>query len=97
MQLLPCLSSVKTPHGLRLDRAATVKQAGNRFLRDRVTELQSPPGHLALGEMLRRHRDAPSLSVEVTEADVRLLPGLSAELDADLRGHRHGCACRGQC
>lgn len=34
------LSSVKTPQGLRLDRAAIVKQAGHRFLRDRVTLLQ---------------------------------------------------------
>jgi len=34
------LSSVKTPQGLRLDRAAIVKQAGHRFLRDRVTVLQ---------------------------------------------------------
>lgn len=34
------LSSVKTPKGLRLDRAAIVQQAGHRFLRDRVTLLQ---------------------------------------------------------
>jgi NADH dehydrogenase len=33
------LSSVKTPQGLRLDRAAIVEQAGHRFLQDRVTEL----------------------------------------------------------
>ena len=33
------LSSVKTPQGLRLDRAAIVDQAGHRFLQDRVTEL----------------------------------------------------------
>lgn len=151
------LSSVKTPQGLRLDRAAIVKQAGHRFLRDRVTALQPPLGRLAmaggrelafdacivavgalwnthhipgaarhalpfrsvddslavaqrlrtllqqgkplriviagggisgieaLGEILRRHRDDPSLSVEVIEAGARLLPGLPAELDADLR------------
>ncbi len=34
------LSSVKTPQSLRLDRAAIVKEAGHRFLRDRVTALQ---------------------------------------------------------
>jgi NADH dehydrogenase FAD-containing subunit len=33
------LSSVKTPQGLRLDRAAIVEQAGHRFLQDSVTEL----------------------------------------------------------
>ena len=31
------LSSVKVPQRLRLDRAAIVRQAGHRFLRDRVT------------------------------------------------------------
>lgn len=41
------LSSVKTPQGLRLDRAAIVKQAGHRFLRDRVTVLQPALGRLA--------------------------------------------------
>ena len=41
------LSSVKTPQGLRLDRAAIVKQAGHRFLRDRVTVLQPTQGRLA--------------------------------------------------
>ncbi len=41
------LSSVKTPRGLRLDRAAVVKQAGHRFLRDRVTTLQPALGRLA--------------------------------------------------
>ena len=39
----------------------------------------------ALGEILRRHRDDASLSVEVVEAGARLLPGLPASLDADLR------------
>ena len=39
----------------------------------------------ALGEILRRHRDDASLSVEVVEAGARLLPGLPAALDADLR------------
>ena len=39
----------------------------------------------ALGEILRRCRDAPSLSVEVVEAGERLLPGLPPVLDADLR------------
>lgn len=39
----------------------------------------------ALGEILRRHRDDASLSVEVVEAGSRLLPGLPASLDADLR------------
>jgi NADH dehydrogenase len=34
------LSSVKTPQGLRLERAAIVRQAGHRFLQDRVTVLQ---------------------------------------------------------
>jgi NADH dehydrogenase FAD-containing subunit len=41
------LSSVKTPQGLRLDRAAIVRQAGHRFLRDRVTVLQPSQGRLA--------------------------------------------------
>jgi NADH dehydrogenase len=151
------LSSVKTPQGLRLDRADIVKHAGHHFLRDRVTALQPARGRLAtaggreidfdacivavgalwnthhisgvarhampfrsiadalaierrlralmqqgkpvriviaggglsgieaLGEILRRHRDDASLSVEVVEAGARLLPGLPASLDADLR------------
>ena len=151
------VSSVKTPQGLRLDRAAIVEQAGHRFLRDRVTALQPAQRRLAtaggreldfdacivavgavwnthhipgvtryampfrnvadaqaierrlhalvqqgkplriviagggiagieaLGEILRRHRDDASLSVEVVEAGARLLPGLAAALDADLR------------
>jgi NADH dehydrogenase len=151
------LSSVKTPQGLRLDRAAIVEQAGHRFLQDRVTELhpaarrlltagghaltfdacivavgalwnthgipgverhalpcrsiadaqaieqrlrtlvqQGKPLHIvivgggisgieALGEILRRYRDVPGLSVEVVEAGERLLPGQPAVLDADLR------------
>ena len=151
------LSSVKTPQGLRLDRAAIVEEAGHRFLRDRVTVLQPAQRRLvtaggreldfdacivavgalwnthhipgvarhampfrsvadalaieqrlhtlvrqgtplriviagggisgieALGEILRRHRDDASLSVEVVEAGTRLLPGLPAALDADLR------------
>jgi NADH dehydrogenase FAD-containing subunit len=41
------LSCVKTPQGLRLDRAAIVKQAGHHFLRDRVTALQPAQGRLA--------------------------------------------------
>ena len=41
------LSSVKTPQGLRLDRAAVVEQAGHRFMQDRVTEL-----HLAEQRLL---------------------------------------------
>lgn len=41
------LSSVKTPQGLRLDRAAIVKQAGHRFLRDRVSLLQPTRCRLA--------------------------------------------------
>jgi NADH dehydrogenase FAD-containing subunit len=40
------LSSVKTPQGLRLDRAAIVAQAGHHFLQDRVTVLQ--PAHRRL-------------------------------------------------
>ena len=151
------LSSVKTPRGLRLERAAVVKQAGHRFVRDRVTLLQPALGQLvtaggrelefdacivavgalwnthhvpgvarhalpfrsiadalaiekrlralsqqgrktciviagggisgieALGEILRRHRDDAQLSVAVIEAGARLLPGLPASLDADLR------------
>jgi NADH dehydrogenase len=151
------LSSVKTPQGLRLDRAAVVAQAGHRFLQDRVTELhpagkrlltagghalsfdacvvavgarwnthgipgverhalpfrsiadalvieqrlralveQGKPLHIvivgggisgveALGEILRRYRHVPSLSVEVVEAGERLLPGFPPVLDADLR------------
>lgn len=38
-----------------------------------------------LGELLRRHRGDPTLSVELIEAGERLLPGLPAALDADLR------------
>ena len=38
-----------------------------------------------LGEILRRHRGDASLSVELVEAGARLLPGLAAVLDADLR------------
>lgn len=151
------LSSVKTPQGLRLDRAAIVEQAGHRFLQDRVTELdlatqrlttaggddlsfdacivavgalwnshgipgverhalpcrsiadamaieqrlrtrvrQGKPlqivivgggisGIEALGEILRRYRDVPGLSVDVVEAGERLLPGLPPALDADVR------------
>jgi len=151
------LSSVKTPQGLRLDRAAIVKQAGHRFLRDRVTVLEPAQGRLAtagghdlafdacivavgalwnthhvagvarhampfrsvadglaieqrlhklmqqgkplrivivggglsgieaLGEILRRHRNDVGLSIELVEAGARLLPGLPASLDADLR------------
>ena len=151
------VSSVKTPQGLRLDRAAIVEQAGHRFLRDRVTALQPAQRRLttaggrelefdacivavgalwnthhipgvaryampfrsvadaqaierrlhallqqgkplriviagggiagieALGEMLRRHRDDAGLSIELVEAGERLLPGLAAALDADLR------------
>lgn len=151
------LSSVKTPQGLRLDRAEIVKQAGHRFLRDRVTVLQPAQGRLAtagghelafdacivavgalwnthhvpgvarhampfrsvadglaiehrldslvwdgkplriviaggglsgieaLGEILRRHRDDAGLSIDLIEASTRLLPGLPASLDADLR------------
>jgi NADH dehydrogenase FAD-containing subunit len=151
------LSSVKTPQGLRLDRAAIVKQAGHRFLRDRVTVLEPARGRLAtagghelefdvcivavgalwnthhvpgvarhampfrsvadglaieqrldslvregkplriviaggglsgieaLGEILRRHRGDAGLSIELIEAGPRLLPGLPASLDADLR------------
>jgi len=41
------LSSVKTAQGLRLDRRAIVAQAGHRFLRDTVTELQPAEGRLA--------------------------------------------------
>lgn len=151
------LSGVKTPQGLRLDRAAIVRQAGHCFLRDRVVGLDPAQGRLvtaggrelafdacivavgavwdthrvpgagrhalpfrrvddalaierrlkallkedkplciviagagiagieALGEILRRHRDAAGLSVVVVEAGERLLPGLPAALDADLR------------
>lgn len=151
------LSSVKTPQGLRLDRAAIVEQVGHRFLQDRVTELHTAKRRLltagghelsfdacivavgalwnthgipgaerhalpcrsiadalaieqrlrtlvqrgkplqivivgggisgieALGEILRRYRDVPGLSVEVVEAGKRLLPGLPPVLDADLR------------
>ncbi len=39
----------------------------------------------ALGEILRRYRDVPGLSVDVVEAAERLLPDLPAVLDADLR------------
>ncbi|HRC36766.1 MAG TPA: FAD-dependent oxidoreductase, partial [Rubrivivax sp.] len=40
------LSSVKVPQRLRLDRAAIVRQAGHRFLRDRVTALHPAQGRL---------------------------------------------------
>jgi NADH dehydrogenase len=151
------LSQVKTPKALRLDRAAIVRQAGHRFLRERVSALQPAQGRLqtaggrelrfdacivavgavwdthhipgaerhalpfrsvddahaierrlqalqrqgrplhiviagagiagieALGEILRRHRDDAGLRVEVVERTERLLPGLPASLDADLR------------
>jgi NADH dehydrogenase len=151
------LSGVKTPQGLRLDRAAIVEQAGHRFVQDRVTELdpvarrlltagghersfdacivalgalwnthgipgvdrhalpcrsiaealaieqrlrtlvqRGKPLHIVivgagisgievLGEILRRYRDLPGLSVDVVEAGERLLPGLPAAIDADLR------------
>jgi Pyridine nucleotide-disulphide oxidoreductase len=39
----------------------------------------------ALGEMLRRHRDDASLSVDVVEAGERLLTGLPPALDMDIR------------
>lgn len=39
----------------------------------------------AVGELLRRHRDDSRLSVQWVEAGPRLLPGLPASLDADLR------------
>lgn len=39
----------------------------------------------ALGEVLRRYGDNPTLSVDVVEAGARLLPGLPAKLDADIR------------
>lgn len=38
-----------------------------------------------LGEVLRRYGDNPSLSVDMVEAGARLLPGLPAKLDADIR------------
>ena len=41
------LSSVKTPQGLRLDRAAIVKQAGHEFLQDRVSMLEPAQRRLA--------------------------------------------------
>ena len=40
------LSSVKTPRGLRLDRAALVAQAGHRFVRDSVSQLLPAEGRL---------------------------------------------------
>ena len=151
------LSNVKTPQGLRLNRAAIVERSGHRFLRDHVTALQPAQRRLstagghelafdacivavgalwnthripgvarhalpfrsvadalaierrlhtlvrqgkplriviagggisgieALGEILRRHRDDAGLTIEVVEAGHRLLPGLAATLDADLR------------
>ncbi len=39
----------------------------------------------ALGEVLRRYGDNPTLSVDVVEAGARLLPGFPAKLDADIR------------
>ena len=52
------LSSVKTPQGLRLDRAAIVAQAGHRFLRDRVTTLQPAQCRLAgAARQTAAHRD----------------------------------------
>ena len=151
------LSSVKTPRGLRLDRADIVERAGHRFVQDRVAVLRparrrlvtasgrelsfdacivavgglSNTHHIpgvarhalpfrsvadaleierrlaglvarhkplrvviagagisgieALGEILRRYRGHPGLSVELVEASPQLLPGLPAGLDADLR------------
>jgi NADH dehydrogenase len=39
----------------------------------------------ALGEILRRHRTVPGLSIDLVEAGERLLPGLPPALDTDLR------------
>ncbi len=39
----------------------------------------------ALGEILRRYRDNPRLSVDLVEASPHLLPGFPKALDADLR------------
>ncbi len=40
------LSSVKTPQGLRLDRAAIVAQAGHQFVQESVTSLHTKEGRL---------------------------------------------------
>ena len=39
----------------------------------------------ALGEVLRRYGDNPTLSVDVVEAGARVLPAFPAKLDADIR------------
>jgi len=154
------LSGVKTAPALRLDRAAIVRRAGHRFVRDAVSALHPAEGWLqtaggrtlrfdacivalgavghdhgvpgvpgvarhalpfrsvddaraiaarlralhwrpqpmqvvvagagiagveALGELLRRYRDDPKVSLQLVEAGPRLLPGLPPRLDADLR------------
>ncbi len=48
----------------------------------------------ALGEILRRHRVAGRLHVEVVEAGPRLLPGAPAAIDASIRRHCAGLAVR---
>ncbi len=57
------LSSVKTPQGLRLDRAAIVQQAGHRFLQDRVTELHPAEGRLCTASAQELQFDACIVAV----------------------------------
>jgi len=44
----------------------------------------------ALGEILRRHRDAEGLSIRVVEREPEILPGLPAALAADVRARCEG-------
>jgi NADH dehydrogenase len=57
------VSSVKTPQGLRLDRAAIVEQAGHRFLRDRVIALHPAQRRLITAGGRELHFDACIVAV----------------------------------
>ena len=70
------LSGVKTPQGLRLDRAAIIRQAGHRFLRDRVAALHPAQGRLVTASGRELAFDACIVAVGA-EWDTHHLPGVS--------------------